>query len=74
MTIQLNGREQVVPEGLTLEGLLVWLKVPADRVAVEQNREIVPRARWSVTPVQDHDCLEVVHFVGGGVRDPTDRR
>ncbi len=37
-----------------------------DRVAVELNREIVPRARWAETPLHDGDQLEIVHFVGGG--------
>jgi len=66
MTIQLNGREQEVPEGLTLAELVAWLKLPADRVAVERNLDIVPRARWAQTSIEEHDCLEVVHFVGGG--------
>jgi len=70
LTIQLNGREQQVPDGLTLEGLLSWLKLPRDRVAVEQNLEIVPRARWAETSIRDHDRLEVVHFVGGGLSLP----
>ena len=39
-----------------------------DRVAVELNRELVPRDRWTATPVSDGDRLEIVHFVGGGVR------
>jgi thiamine biosynthesis protein ThiS len=66
ITIHLNGKAQEVPEGLTLAGLLDWLKLPADRVAVERNREIVPRDRWPQTPIQSQDQLEVVHFVGGG--------
>jgi sulfur carrier protein len=37
-----------------------------DRVAVELNREIVPRAHWERTQLQDGDHLEIVHFVGGG--------
>ena len=37
-----------------------------DRVAVELNREIVPRARWIDTSLKDGDRLEIVHFVGGG--------
>jgi hypothetical protein len=35
-------------------------------VAVERNLEIVPRARWNVTPIHAGDRLEVVHLVGGG--------
>ncbi len=64
--IQLNGKSQEVPEGLTLAELLDWLKLPADRVALERNLEVVPRDRWSATPVEAGDRLEVVHFVGGG--------
>jgi len=37
-----------------------------DRVAVELNREIVPRDRWSATLLNQGDRLEIVHFVGGG--------
>jgi thiamine biosynthesis protein ThiS len=37
-----------------------------DRVAVELNREIVPRDQWDRTQLADGDRLEIVHFVGGG--------
>ena len=66
VTVQLNGELREVPEGLTLAALVEWLKLPGDRVAVERNLEIVPRARWNWTPIQAGDQLEVVHFVGGG--------
>jgi thiamine biosynthesis protein ThiS len=66
MTIYLNGESQEVPDGLTLAGLLEWLKLPADRVAVERNLSIVPRDRWTETLMEAGDRLEVVHFVGGG--------
>jgi sulfur carrier protein len=66
MTIHLNGEPHEIPEDLTLAGLLEWLKLPADRVAVERNLEIVPRERWPATRMEHGDRLEVVHFVGGG--------
>ena len=66
MTVYLNGEPHEVPEGLTLAGLLEWLKLPADRVAVERNLAIVPRDRWIATLMEAGDRLEVVHFVGGG--------
>lgn len=66
ITIHLNGESQEVPEGLTVATLLERLRLPADRVAVERNLEILPRARWSETRLQPDDRLEVVHFVGGG--------
>ena len=38
-----------------------------DRVAVELNREIVPRTQWDETQLSEGDRLEIVHFVGGGI-------
>jgi thiamine biosynthesis protein ThiS len=66
VTVKLNGELREVPEGLTLEAFIEWLKLPRDRVAVERNLEIVPKARWNVTSIQPGDQLEVVHLVGGG--------
>jgi thiamine biosynthesis protein ThiS len=66
ITIHLNGESQEVPEGLTVATLLARLQLPADRVAVERNLEILPRDRWSETRLQPGDRLEVVQFVGGG--------
>ena len=67
VTVHINGELREVPEGLTLAALIEWLKLPRDRVAVERNLEIVPRARWNVTSIQAGDQLEVVHLVGGGM-------
>jgi len=38
-----------------------------DRVAVELNRELISRDRWTETQLADDDKLEIVHFVGGGI-------
>jgi thiamine biosynthesis protein ThiS len=62
----MNGEVRQVPENLTLASLMDWLQLPADRVAVELNLEIVPRNRWSETTIRQGDRLEVVHLVGGG--------
>jgi sulfur carrier protein len=37
-----------------------------DRVAIEQNGEIISRSAWESVPIQAGDKLEIVHFVGGG--------
>jgi thiamine biosynthesis protein ThiS len=66
MNITMNGEARDVPEGLTVAGLLVHLSLPAERVAIERNREVLPRAQWDSTSVQPGDQFEVVHFVGGG--------
>ena len=66
MKIQINGEDRDYSHPLSLDRLLVQLGMKADRVAVELNRTIVPRAVWTSTSLNDGDRLEIVHFVGGG--------
>jgi thiamine biosynthesis protein ThiS len=66
ISVSLNGETREIPGDLSLEALVEWMKVPADRIAIERNLEIVPRRLWSETMVVNGDRLEIVHFVGGG--------
>jgi sulfur carrier protein len=66
MRIEVNGEPREVSQGITVLSLLNALGVQDGPVAVEKNREIVPRAAHASTLLQDGDVLEVVHFVGGG--------
>jgi thiamine biosynthesis protein ThiS len=69
MKLQINGEERAFdnsPTPFTLAALIESLGMKADRVAVELNRDIVPRDRWPDTELIEGDRLEVVHFVGGG--------
>jgi thiamine biosynthesis protein ThiS len=70
MLLHLNGDEREFPDGLTVAALVAQLGMKPDRVAVELNLEIVPRATWDNVTLKAGDKLEVVHFVGGG-SDPT---
>lgn len=66
MQLRINGEQRDFPDGLTLAALVEHLGMKSDRVAVELNLEIVPRANWQATQLKDGDKLEIVHFVGGG--------
>jgi thiamine biosynthesis protein ThiS len=66
MNLTINGEERILPSAETLAALVDQLGMKSDRVAIELNREIVPRDQWPRTPLQDGDRLEIVHFVGGG--------
>jgi thiamine biosynthesis protein ThiS len=69
MTLHINGEQRDLPDGLTVAGLVAQLGMKPDRVAVELNLEIAPRAQWEATILKNGDKLEVVHFVGGGATD-----
>jgi thiamine biosynthesis protein ThiS len=66
MKITVNGEFRETPDGLTVATLLEHLEMTADRVAIERNLDILPRAKWQETAVQPDDRYEIVHLVGGG--------
>jgi thiamine biosynthesis protein ThiS len=68
MNLIINGESREFSEpSMALSALVIEkLGMKGDRVAVELNRQIVPRGSWEATFVKDGDHLEIVHFVGGG--------
>jgi sulfur carrier protein len=68
MKIVLNGEERQYETPVTLTRLLEELGLAGHRVAVEVNREIVPRSRHGEHVLKDNDRVEVVRAIGGGAR------
>lgn len=66
MRIVVNGEEREIAEGVTIATLIELLQLPPGRMAVERNREVVPRGRHADTVLREGDRLELVRFVGGG--------
>ena len=64
--ITLNGEPYAVNGDPRLIALIEGLKLKRGRVAVEINREIVPKAQWDNRKVESGDIVEIVNFVGGG--------
>jgi sulfur carrier protein len=70
LTLIVNGQSrdfEALSASASLEQVVTELGLKGDRVAVEHNGEIVPRALWAGAILTSGDRLEVVHFVGGGV-------
>ena len=66
MQVVLNGEPREVAERITVAELLQSLTVRPEHVAVEVNRELVPRGQHAERRLQPGDRLEVVTLVGGG--------
>jgi sulfur carrier protein len=66
MNVSVNGEPLVLPDGLTVRGLIEHLGLADGPVAVERNREVVTRATHATTLLREGDVVEIVHFVGGG--------
>jgi sulfur carrier protein len=65
-SIILNGDLYPLGADTPLTALLERLNTRRGRVAVEINREIVPKANYDVTVVRGGDHVEIINFVGGG--------
>lgn len=68
--LMLNGAERTFEDlgaEPTVAALVQHLGLRSDRVALERNGDIVPRAAWAATPLSNGDRIELVHFVGGGL-------
>ncbi len=64
--VTINGESREIPADLTVSEMLSRLRIPAGRVAIEHNLDILPRPQWDQTRVRSGDRFEIVHFVGGG--------
>jgi len=64
--IHVNGEAAEVAAGATVASLVAGRGLAPEQVAVEVNREIVPRAQHADTPLAAGDRVEIVTLVGGG--------
>jgi sulfur carrier protein len=61
-----NGTSTDVGDAQTIADVVSRMGLAGKKIAIEKNGEIVPRSRYSTTPVFDGDRLEIVGAVGGG--------
>jgi len=66
MTLTVNGESKSVADGLTLAQLVRELGLERNPIAIELNRQVVPRDRHGETRLTEGDRLEIVTLVGGG--------
>lgn len=65
-SITVNGEILILEDNPNIAGLLQVVGLADKRVAVELNREIVPRSRQGETWLKDGDRVEIVQAIGGG--------
>ena len=64
--IRLNGKVKSLDENINLLDLLISLKIPFKKVAIELNQEIIDKKRLKKISIKKNDRIEIVHFIGGG--------
>ena len=65
MRVRLNGEARECPSGVTVADLVAELGLGERRIAVELNRDVLPREAYE-RALRDGDEVEIVHFIGGG--------
>jgi sulfur carrier protein len=68
MDLIINGKPQQLPDGTTAAQLIEHLGLAGQRLAMEVNREIVPRSDFATRTFRPGDEIEIVRAIGGGSR------
>ena len=67
MYLIVNGhRYDNLEDDMTMSELLDYLKLPAIKIAIERNREIISKSTYNTVRLNDGDIMEIIHFIGGG--------
>jgi len=65
--LMINGKDyDDLPDDLTVAGLIAHLKLPMRKIAIERNLAVVPKSSYDDVVLENHDKLEIIHFIGGG--------
>ena len=65
MQVMINGEMRELSESATIVEMLENLALPAERIAIELNREVIRKKDWANVKLNDADKIEIIHFVGG---------
>jgi sulfur carrier protein len=66
MQVRLNGEARDLGAGVTVADLVAELGIAERRIAVEVNRDVLPRKTYAARVLREGDEVEIVHFIGGG--------
>jgi len=64
--IIVNGKQMQITPKFSLKNLIIKLKMPLNKIAIELNKEIIDKRKISKTQLKKGDKIEIVHFIGGG--------
>lgn len=71
--ITVNAEPLSIPDPSTVADLIRTLGKDPSKLAVEVNRDVVPRAEHENKRLRDGDAVEIVTLVGGGSGPPADK-
>ena len=64
--IKINGKNKMIDYRSNLYELIINLKIPAKKIAIELNKQIIDKKKIKKIKLKNNDVIEIVHFIGGG--------
>ncbi len=64
--IILNGKKNILKKNISIYNLIKDIDLDDSKIAIELNGEIIPKSNFKSHIVFEGDCIEIVHFIGGG--------
>ena len=64
--ITVNGKQMQITPKFSLKSLIIKLKMPLNKIAIELNKKIIDKREISKIQLKKGDKIEIVHFIGGG--------
>ena len=61
-----NGKQMQITPKFSLKSLIIKLKMPLNKIAIELNKKIIDKRKISKIHLKKGDKIEIVHFIGGG--------
>lgn len=68
MDIRINGEPKTVQQGLTVQQLLLDMRIDPSQpgIAVALDLEVIPRKQWQELEIPPTSDIEIIHAVQGG--------
>ena len=66
ITIYINGRKKLVNFDCSLLDILEEFNIKSSFIAIEVNKEVVPKSKYSTKKILKGDNIEILQMIGGG--------
>lgn len=66
MIISINGETETINDGIFISQLIEQMQLTGKRLAIEVNKEIIPKSSHADYQIKEGDNIEIVHAIGGG--------
>ena len=66
MIVSVNKKDIEVDDNITIESILLLLRIKTDYIAVEVNSAIVPKSEFAIHILSENDKIMIINAVGGG--------